>query len=43
MRMSEPDGSFVRETYEVLENLDRQTTVEGVIDVNRRALTRFGF
>ena len=43
MRMSEPDGSFVRETYEVLENLDRQTTVEGVIDVTRRALTRFGF
>jgi hypothetical protein len=32
--MSEPDSSFVRETYEVLENLDRQTTVEGVIETH---------
>jgi LuxR family transcriptional regulator, quorum-sensing system regulator BjaR1 len=43
MRMSEADSSFVRETYEVLANLDRQTTTEGVIAVTRRALTRFGF
>ena len=43
MRMSEADSSFVRETYEVLGNLDRQTTAEGVIAVTRRALTRFGF
>ena len=43
MRMSEADSGFVREAYEVLEDLDRQTTVDGVIDVTRRALTRFGF
>lgn len=43
MRMSEADSSFVREAYEVLEDLDRQTTVEGVIDVTERALARFGF
>jgi len=43
MRMSEADSGFVREAYEVLDDLDRQTTVDGVIDVTRRALTRFGF
>src|SRR5579872_3917606 len=42
MRMSEADSSFVREAYEVLEDLDRQTTVDGVIAVTRHALTRFG-
>jgi LuxR family quorum sensing-dependent transcriptional regulator len=41
--MSEAGGGFVREAYEVLEDLDRQSTVEGVIGVTRRALTRFGF
>jgi LuxR family quorum sensing-dependent transcriptional regulator len=41
--MSEADSSFVRETYEVLENLGRQTTIEGVIAVTQRALARFGF
>jgi LuxR family quorum sensing-dependent transcriptional regulator len=41
--MSEANGGFVREAYEVLEDLDRQSTVEGVIGATRRALTRFGF
>ena len=41
--MSEADSGFVREAYEVLEDLDRQSTVEGVIGVTRRALKRFGF
>lgn len=41
--MSEADSCFVREAYEILESLDRQTTVDGVIAVTRRALTRFGF
>jgi LuxR family transcriptional regulator, quorum-sensing system regulator BjaR1 len=43
MRMSEADSGFVREAYEVLEDFDRRTTVDGVIDVTRRALTCFGF
>lgn len=43
MRMSEADSCFVREAYEVLENLDRQTTADGVVAVTRHALTRFGF